>query len=135
MYLKRNTKFLLDRWAWSLLRPLRPLNDIVFHSNERSVKSLRKVDLKKKWLKFWLCAFSPKVKEFDTYDNLVVFQQRCSCPSPHRPLQPKSNIRRCQFFTHQRHPQYQLRAATKLPPANWATAAVWSALQNQWHRS
>jgi hypothetical protein len=48
MYLKRNTKFLPDQW--SLKTPpasQSSLNEIVFRSHERSVKSLRKVDFSK----------------------------------------------------------------------------------------
>jgi hypothetical protein len=48
MYLKRNTKFLPDRWG--LKTPLASqssLNEIVFRSLERSIKSLRKVDFSK----------------------------------------------------------------------------------------
>jgi hypothetical protein len=48
MYLKRNTKFLPDRWG--LKTPpvsQSSLNEIVFRSHERSVKSLRKVDFSK----------------------------------------------------------------------------------------
>jgi hypothetical protein len=64
MYLKRNTKFLPDRWGIKTLQASKnSLKEIVFRSHERSVKSLRKVDFSKKWLKLAM-RFSPKVNEF-----------------------------------------------------------------------
>jgi hypothetical protein len=97
IYLKRNTKFLSDRWGLKTSTASKGLlNEIVFRSHERSVKSLRKVD--------WLCVFSPKVNELivmtiwlyssNNRKQIALKVQRCPCPSPHRPLQ--------------RHTQYQL---------------------------
>jgi hypothetical protein len=60
MYLKRNKKFLPDRWSLKTSpASQRSLNEIVFRSHERLVKSLSKVEC------------SPKVNKFDSYDNLV----------------------------------------------------------------
>jgi hypothetical protein len=48
VYLKRNTKILPDRWGLKTPPAYQSsLNEIVFRSHERSVKSLRKVDFSK----------------------------------------------------------------------------------------
>jgi hypothetical protein len=48
MYVKRNTKFLPDRWGLKTSPASQSsLNEIVFRSLERSVKSLRKVAFSK----------------------------------------------------------------------------------------
>jgi hypothetical protein len=64
MYLKRNTKFLPDRWGLKTSPASQSsLNEIVFRSHESLVKSFRKVDLKKK---SGYAFFRPKVNEFFT---------------------------------------------------------------------
>jgi hypothetical protein len=48
MYVKRNTKFLPDQWGLKTYPASQSsLNEIVFRSHERLVKSLRKVDFSK----------------------------------------------------------------------------------------
>jgi hypothetical protein len=63
MYLKRDAKFLPDRWGLKTHPASHSsLNETVFRSHERSVKSLLKMEFLKKWLKLAM-RFSPKVNK------------------------------------------------------------------------
>jgi hypothetical protein len=65
VYLKRNTKFQPGRWGLKTSPASQSsLNETVFRSHERSVKSLRKVDFFKKWLKLAMRFFPKSEKKF-----------------------------------------------------------------------